>query len=45
MTDFQVFLAKVPFVFTCLIALTALLAFLTAVPDLQMQLAMVAGGE
>lgn len=43
MTDFWFFLAKVPFVFMGLIAATALLAFLTANPDLQLQLAMVAG--
>lgn len=43
MTDFWVFVAKVPFVFLALVVLTALLARLTANPDLQTVLAMVVG--
>lgn len=45
MTDLWVFLAKLPFVITGLLALTAVLAFLTATPDLQTQLATLVGGE
>jgi hypothetical protein len=45
MTDFWVFLAKVPLALTGLVTLTALIAFLTATPDLQTQLAALVGGE